>query len=229
MAYVLSAILIGLVLFLGMASYSQTGAPISVLNSFYFLVPTLILAFLIISSTYRVYHELGLGVKFYIACLPAIVAVVISIIISVNFVSSVTYKRGSPTFALNANAPDFMLDPLSENVSIQAAMDSNWRIESVGGTDTAEPITRVSLLNKDKSKTYFSSIYSGNCSIVDQSNLEVGQISGVTCWWAGGGNKVGVFNEYGVFVLKEGLTDEGSGGKDNDSVDKWVTTKEIKL
>lgn len=112
--------------------------------------------------------------------------------------------------------------------SLSVIADSRWLIESVGGTDTAEPLTRVTLSSKDKSKTYFSSVYSGDCSIVDKSNLEVNQISGVTCWWAGGGNKVGIFNENRKFILKEGLMDEGSNGEADDGVDRWVTTKEIK-
>ncbi len=110
-----------------------------------------------------------------------------------------------------------------------ATADARWVIEDIGGTDTDEPITRVTLrdIYMYNPKTYFSSIYSGSCSIVDKSNLEVNQISGVTCWWAGGGNKAGLFKENGVFVIKEGLMDEGNGG--DGGFDKWVTTKEIKL
>ena len=115
----------------------------------------------------------------------------------------------------------------ADDKSVGAIGDTRWFIEDIGGTDTAEPITRVSLLNHDKSKTYFSSAYSGICSVVDKSNLEVNQISGVACWWAGGGNKVGIFNENGTFVIKEGIMDEGSGGVTDDSIDKWVTSKEI--
>lgn len=53
-------------------------------------------------------------------------------------------------------------------------------------------------------------IYDGTCFDVAGSNWELvsGEISAVICYWAGGGTEIGVFEENGEYVVKEGVIEE---------------------
>jgi hypothetical protein len=53
--------------------------------------------------------------------------------------------------------------------------------------------------------------YDGSCFAVVGSawNLLPGEVSGAICYWAGGGKEIGVFEEGGKLVLKEGTVEEG--------------------
>jgi len=53
--------------------------------------------------------------------------------------------------------------------------------------------------------------YEGTCFAVAGSQWPLlrGELSGAICYWAGGGKEVGVFEENGSLVLKEGDVDEG--------------------
>lgn len=53
--------------------------------------------------------------------------------------------------------------------------------------------------------------YDGSCFAVAGSQwpLLQGEVSGAICYWAGGGREIGVFEEGGKLVLKQGDVDEG--------------------
>lgn len=42
----------------------------------------------------------------------------------------------------------------------------------------------------------------------DSTELLENEISGMLCWWAGGGDEVGVFKENGIYLLKKGAQEE---------------------
>lgn len=54
--------------------------------------------------------------------------------------------------------------------------------------------------------------YPGSCSIVEDSSwpLLENELTGVICWFAGGGSEVGVFYEDGKRVVKVGALEEGT-------------------
>lgn len=82
--------------------------------------------------------------------------------------------------------------------------------ELVEGMD-ASPKTRVTLTFNGKS--YDVGTYTGTCSPLDattgESSLLPHEVSGVLCWWAGGGDEIGVFYENNSYVVKVGKQDEG--------------------
>jgi len=74
-------------------------------------------------------------------------------------------------------------------------------------TDDIMPQTRVSLAID--TQEYVIGIYTGTCSEID-SDLLPNEKSKVVCWYAGGGNEIGIFDEDGTTVVKVGDLDEGS-------------------
>ena len=54
--------------------------------------------------------------------------------------------------------------------------------------------------------------YDGNCFSIAGSQWELlrGEVSGAICYFAGGGTEIGVFEENGSLVLKQGDVEEGS-------------------
>ena len=54
--------------------------------------------------------------------------------------------------------------------------------------------------------------YDGNCFAIAGSQWELlrNEVSGVICYFAGGGTEIGVFEEGGALVLKKGVVEEGS-------------------
>lgn len=54
--------------------------------------------------------------------------------------------------------------------------------------------------------------FTGTCFEIEGSSWELlsGELSGAICWWAGGGTEIGVFEEEGQLVLKQGEIEEGT-------------------
>ena len=77
-------------------------------------------------------------------------------------------------------------------------------IRTLDGIDA--PKTTV-LLQIDTQK-YTVGTYAGTCFDRHRDEMGDGEISGVRCWWAGGGDDVGVFSEQGKMVLKQRVLDE---------------------
>ena len=92
------------------------------------------------------------------------------------------------------------------------ANDITWEFEEVGtDEETGAPETRV--IMKVEGDSTDLGTYEGSCSEIKGSSwsLVEGEVSGVICWFAGGGTEIGVFEEAnGSLVVKKGVLDEGS-------------------
>lgn len=72
------------------------------------------------------------------------------------------------------------------------------------------PMREVSVAYKGQ--THVIGTYQGSCSVVEDSSwpLLENELTGVICWWAGGGTEVGVFYDNGKRVVKVGSLEEGT-------------------
>lgn len=92
-----------------------------------------------------------------------------------------------------------------------------WTFTDVPQAQESDPPqTKVTLTLG--AKTYDAGTYAGSCSEiganggVDGKGLVAGELSGVQCWYAGGGDEVGLFaEEDGSMSLKHGDLDEPNG------------------
>ena len=91
---------------------------------------------------------------------------------------------------------------------------SQWQwLFVAAGTEasTGAPKTRVTLRNGDTS--YLVGTYTGSCMDMRTSSWKLhedeAELAGAVCWFAGGGNEIGVFSEDGVAAVKVGELDEG--------------------
>jgi hypothetical protein len=82
---------------------------------------------------------------------------------------------------------------------------AHWEFKDQGEKDGI-PQTQVSFNGK------VVGTYAGSCSEMGaESTLLAGELSAVTCWYAGGGKEIGMFaNEGGGYDIMEGDVDEGS-------------------
>lgn len=94
----------------------------------------------------------------------------------------------------------------------------NWKFTSAGEKDGI-PYTKVTAVLSFKE--YDAGTYAGTCSEIGANNqngidgkgLLPGELSGVQCWYAGGGDEVGLFaHEDGGFDLLAGQLGEGEEG-----------------
>ncbi len=86
----------------------------------------------------------------------------------------------------------------------------SWEISEVGEDETGAPLSEVSVTYAGE--THAFGTQQGSCFEIAASAWELtpGEISGVICWWAGGGVEFGVFVEEGALVVKQGMLDEGT-------------------
>lgn len=91
----------------------------------------------------------------------------------------------------------------------------SWKIESAGEIE-ATPYTKVSVTVDGK--TYDMGSFAGSCSQVgasggvDGKGLLAGELSAVQCWFAGGGDEIGVFaHEDGGYQIMVGGLSEPDG------------------
>lgn len=94
------------------------------------------------------------------------------------------------------------------------AQDISWRLDEHGPTDYGlAPNTTVSLLYRGAKREIGT--YDGTCMELKGAggasldSLQPNEISGVVCWWAGGGREVGVFKDSSGYAVKIGELDEG--------------------
>lgn len=86
-----------------------------------------------------------------------------------------------------------------------------WTIEERGeDTATGGMLSNVSITFAGE--THDLGTHLGGCFEIEGSSWTFveGEQSGVICWFAGGGTEFGFFNENGIFVVKQGMLDEGS-------------------
>jgi len=101
----------------------------------------------------------------------------------------------------------------SQNKNLRTGVSPRfaWSIENVGTEkETEAPITAVIL--RVNGVAYDVGTYTGSCFVIGESEWQYldNEVTGVICWWAGGGSEVGVFRENGALVVKTGELDEGS-------------------
>jgi hypothetical protein len=113
---------------------------------------------------------------------------------------------------LNQPAP-IPADPDGQ-IATSTDATSQWQwVFDEAGTEKASgaPITRVALRNGETS--YLVGTFTGTCMDMRTSSWKLhedeAELAGAVCWWAGGGNEIGVFSEDGVAAVKVGELDEG--------------------
>lgn len=82
----------------------------------------------------------------------------------------------------------------------------SWSFITEDADSIDAPKTTV-FLHMDTQK-YTVGTYAGTCFDRPREEMGDGEMSGVRCWWAGGGDDVGVFSEQGKMVLKQRVLDE---------------------
>lgn len=83
-----------------------------------------------------------------------------------------------------------------------------WRYEEVAASEFDAPQTRVFL--DTSSGAHDLGVYTGSCADIPAENLLQGEITGVLCWWAGGGEELGVFKEGNSYFVRKGVQEESS-------------------
>jgi hypothetical protein len=81
-----------------------------------------------------------------------------------------------------------------------------WRLSYHESNDENPPRTDVALIAG--TDVYDIGSYPGSCSEIAPAQRLEGEVSAVLCWWAGGGDELGVFKENGKYVVKLGAQDE---------------------
>ncbi len=87
-----------------------------------------------------------------------------------------------------------------------------WQFTDAGEDPTdGSPHTKVSVVTPDNRIVQLGE-YHGSCTQIKGSTWELqkGEIDGAICWWAGGGDEIGVFEEDSKIVIKHGFLDEGT-------------------
>lgn len=83
-----------------------------------------------------------------------------------------------------------------------------WSFETKEAEGMNPPQTKVTVTVDGKD--YDTGTHDGTCASVQPTELEAGELSGILCWWAGGGTEMGIFKEEGKMVLKKRNVDEGT-------------------
>lgn len=117
---------------------------------------------------------------------------------------------GAGVWYYTAEVPD--TDTIQESTKIVP----KWSFENLPQVNESDPPqTKVTLTVGQKN--YDAGTYAGSCAEigasggVDGKGLVAGEVSGVQCWFAGGGDEVGLFQENGKLTLKRGLLEEPQG------------------
>lgn len=93
----------------------------------------------------------------------------------------------------------------------EAAVTFAWQLTDAGEDPLSyAPRTKVELVYEGR--VYDLGVQTGSCAEVGGSGWEKvpGEISGVICWFAGGGTELGVFDDGNGYVVKLGQLDEGN-------------------
>lgn len=106
--------------------------------------------------------------------------------------------------------------PTGETTQQGGKIVPKWSFENVPQTNESDaPRTKV-VLNIG-GKAYDAGTYQGSCAEigdtggVDGKGLVAGEVSGVQCWFAGGGDEIGLFQEGTTLSLRHGLLEEPQG------------------
>lgn len=105
-----------------------------------------------------------------------------------------------------------------------ATNDITWSFSTEEAEGMNPPQTEVTLKVPDESLVVGT--FDGSCSLVAKEQFLTNQVSGVLCWFAGGGVELGVFNENGKTILKKGVVDEG-GAEEEGFRGNFETIREL--
>jgi hypothetical protein len=96
------------------------------------------------------------------------------------------------------------------SITNQPPTEPNWEFIDAGEDATGAPQTTVALSHRGQ--VFNLGTQQGACSEIKDSSWELadGELSGVICWWAGGGIEFGLFMEDGRYVIKQGVLEEGT-------------------
>jgi hypothetical protein len=88
-----------------------------------------------------------------------------------------------------------------------------WEFFPAGDDELGTPRTSVTL--SINGEVHEVGTFDGSCLVVNGSSWELveNELTGVICWFAGGGDEVGVFYEEGEYVVKQGVLEEGAEGE----------------
>lgn len=93
-----------------------------------------------------------------------------------------------------------------DDVSSVKSSDVTWKFENAPEDDSGIPSTKVSV--QIQQNIYTLGTYQGTCSV--RSNLDVFELSGALCWYAGFGDEFGVYKENNRIIIKHRQVDEGT-------------------
>ena len=105
--------------------------------------------------------------------------------------------------------------PVATDTNLATANEKvvfTWSITELAESPAAPGVPRSAVSVTVGTKTYPIGEFDGACAEIDGTAwpLYEGEKTGVICWWAGGGSEVGIFEEGGRYVVKQGDLDEGS-------------------
>lgn len=84
-----------------------------------------------------------------------------------------------------------------------------WSYEDLGtNKETWAPSTKVTVTIDGKS--YNAGTYTGSCAPRSHDGIAKNEVSAISCWWAGGGDDIGVFNANGKMTIQHRTVDEGT-------------------
>lgn len=87
-----------------------------------------------------------------------------------------------------------------------------WRFQTEESGDGLPPRTTVALITGDEVHNLGG--YPGSCSEIAAENLLENEVSGVLCWWAGGGDEIGVFKTGETYAVRHGIQEESTAEGD---------------
>lgn len=115
-------------------------------------------------------------------------------------------------YSQQAGAPS--PEPVQTDTNTSAQPQSQWQWQFVSGGEDASGTPKTKVTLKNGVTAYEVGTYIGSCVDMTASSwklaVDEGETAGAVCWWAGGGNEIGVFSEDGKAVVKIGELDEGS-------------------
>lgn len=105
-------------------------------------------------------------------------------------------------------------DDMNEEVTPVTKTSITWQYKDAGELDGTPHTTVIAVIN---GTPYETGTFMGSCSEIgttggiDSRGLLAGELSATQCWFAGGGNEVGVFaHEDGGFDIMVGELSEGN-------------------
>lgn len=108
-------------------------------------------------------------------------------------------------------ARDTTPSSMPSDSSSEGPPEISWHFNDLGSDEMTYALNTEVMLEVD-GKDYKLGTYTGSCFVIEESAWELleNEITGVICWWAGGGKEIGVFKENGRSVVKIGDIEEST-------------------